>query len=197
MKITQSIAPILFGKKLVATCTIQRNNKPAECNIFELNKKEDSDYFTKQEYKKDWEENTYLHEAVYALEEDLPNEKIFVLENKKKQCLGFALIEIRKDSEAMDLSLLETCKPYSYRNKDRKIKYVGENLITFLAKFAQKENYKKFCIPISSIFAKNFYFNCGFEFGNAAEGLILEESNYGTLIEQNKAHTQGEVKLIS
>ena len=172
MKITQSDKSISFAKKLVATCTIQRNNKTAECNIFELNREEDRDYFYKQECKKDWEENTYLHEVGYALEENFPSERIFVLENKKKQCLGFALIELRNDSKAMDLSLLETCQPYSYRNKDRKIKYVGENLITFLAKLAKKENYEKFCIPISSIFAKNFYFKCGFEFENAAEGLI-------------------------
>lgn len=196
MRICKTTIPISFEKKLVATCTIQRNNKPASCNIYELDRNEDKDYFSKLEQKKDWEENTYLNEANYSLEEDFPREKIYCLENKRKQCLGFAVVEKRYDEEVYDLDLLETCLPYSFRNKERTTKYVGETILSFIAKLAIKDNISKFCVPISSTFARKFYNNCGFEKGKGLDGLVLYDFYFDKLIEQNENHTKGKIELI-
>jgi len=179
---------ISFGKKLIATCCVKKNkNKQVNCNIFELNKKEDSDYFEKVERKKTWEFNTYLHEADFALNEEFPAEKIYSIETRKKECLGYILIE--ETEKSADIGLLETCPIHSFKNKERDIKYIGETLITFCTELAKRHNLGKICVPIMSSKAKMFYLdNCNFVFSNE-EGAILHSSKFDSIIEQNEMHT--------
>lgn len=197
MKISKLISPISFQKKLVATCTVQKDNRPLPCNIFELDKEDDEFYFENIERKKEWETNKYLHEARYALEEEkVPSERFFVLENKKRQCLGFAITEEIEDENILELNLLETCHLHSSRNEDRKIKYVGETLVSFLTKLAQKDELSTFDVPISSKYAKDFYRNCGFKEIGTTGFFRMQNKNFNKLIEQNESNTTGTINFV-
>lgn len=197
MKIKNITNPISFQKKLVATCTVQKDNHPLHCNIFELSKEDDEFYFEGIERKKEWATNRYLHEARCALEEDyVGTERFYTIENKQRQCLGYAIIDRCRTPKSIDLELLETCLPHSSRNEDRRIKYVGETLVSFLTKLAKNENLSELCVPLTAKTAKDFYRNCGFQEKGTTGFFTLKNKDFNQLIEKNEFNTNGTIDFV-
>ena len=117
------------------------------------------------------------------------------MENPKGNCLGYIIVETDFDvPERKDVVYLETCPKYNSSNPKRTIKYIGETLLAFVVKIAQKNNKKFISIPIWSKTAENFYKeNCGFEEKEAC--LYLYRELFDSFLSKNKKHTKSSILI--
>ena len=201
MRIQATNNSINFQKTLKANCKVlDENRKPCECKIYEIDPYKDRNYFENLLSKKSWQNAEYLsfidHDMQY--QHETPNSHIYVLENKKSHCLGYA---IATDGNAhYSIDLLEIAPRYKNDTEGvkGKYKYVGETLVAFLTKKAIKKQKKVIDVDAAHT-ATGFYEQaCGFDFYDPDyDEMYLDESNYQNLIQKNEKHTKGTINLIS
>ena len=207
MKINNLPYNINFEKIHVANCNVVNNKQPVECKIFELDSVEDSDYFNILSDDPNWNGARFLDAQCLGFKEWLaqPNLHHYVLEDYDSKCLGYALINKKDDSCLIDF--IETAPKLKNDNSCESAgnyKYIGESLLSFIAKKMQKLGVKEIeATSISSV--KDFYINrCGFQLVSKAKGfflplfkMALHDSNYDQLIKQNEEHTGASIDLVA
>ena len=136
MQIQTFMSPISFQKSFMSNATVLQDGKPLDCKIFEVNYKDDKDYFDKVQNDKNWKKAVYLDEIVEDFPYDFPYEKIYTIENSKEDCLGYLSIDVF-DKHKLEVNLIETCPKYSIRNEKRGIQNIGQELMNFLVRIAK------------------------------------------------------------
>lgn len=187
---------VYFGKSLVASCKLPRKSGiPLPCKIYEINTTEDRDYFVKLTQKDIWRGGSYVWEMDDEFNSEVWGQKTYVMENKSGKCLGYIAVGTDFDDLNKDgIAYLETCPKYKSANSKRTIKYIGETLLAFAVKIAQKNNMETVRIPVWASTAEDFYKeNCGFK--EDEYGLYLNSSEFQTFLSKNEAHTKSEILL--
>lgn len=199
MKIFSNIS---FGKQLMAKCQVKTTSGGTiPCKIYELDKKEDIDYFCKLRKSEEWEDSEYLEIANQMILSPLLSDDLrtYSIENEQEKCIGFV------STQSFDfipdktyVEFLETCPEYTSKNKKRGIKYIGQTLLTFVVGLAAKEDKKRVCIPVTAPKSKKFYTRgCGFRQDyNGKDGLILNAQSYDKLRVRHKENTGKEIEFV-
>ncbi|MBQ2984557.1 MAG: hypothetical protein IJD57_07165 [Candidatus Gastranaerophilales bacterium] len=153
----------LFQKKLISKSVVLKEKKPCECNVFELDKKQDFDYFQKLQHDRNWRRAKFLKEMDEDLQRDLSYERVFVLETKDKNCLGYICIDDFERENTKQIAYIETCPRYAGKNNKKTYKYIGNALLAFAVQFAQENCADKVTVPYVVSKSKRFYFKSGFK----------------------------------
>ena len=199
MKISQQNSSVSFQKSLVAKAGIIRAGKSRTCKIFRLFKDIDNDYFQQVRNKDKWVNSSFMQEVSDNIK-NLPEQKrIYVLEDKKENCLGFVELIDLPSHNKKEVLFLETCPKYSNSNADRSAKYIGETLLAFVAKLAKKDKNDKVSISVYTQNARPFYVDkCKFiQSSKHSNSIELPKSKFGHLLLQNGLHTKRKMELIS
>lgn len=197
-----------FQKTLRATASLKKNNGSTEvCRIYLLNPNDDKGYFLNQERAPHWHKGTFINNMEYNLYANKfqPEKNIWVLENKKGECLGYITSKENKSNlfyqeekpKCYEIAMLETAPKYrSNSSADDKYMHVGETLVAYITKKALLEG-KKWVELNADFDAINFYKHCFFE-GNQRDScdMILKEENFSHLIKQNEKHNNSIINLI-
>lgn len=197
------IESISFGKKLMARCQIKTNSgeiKP--CEIYELKKEEDIDYFCKLKKNPEWENGEYIEITNQMMLSPLLNKglRTFSLETKDEGCLGYiSTHDFDFIPNKTYVEFLETCPQYTSQNKKRKIKYIGQSLMAFVVGLAQEQNKTRVCITTTAPKSKKFYSRaCNFRQDyNGNDGLILNSQSYQKFLNRHKENTGKEIEFIA
>ncbi|MBQ8475744.1 GNAT family N-acetyltransferase [bacterium] len=191
---------ISFQKQLVAKCSVLKNSRPYKCNLYELDSNEDKDYFTDKKRMREWENAHYWYcfirkfssfSSIFGNEDD---NKIYALEHGNK-CLG--VMEVKEHTNC-DLGVIYLETNPKYRGKGKKsVKYIGETMLSYLAKVAKGNDAEVF-IYNSSESAYDFYISkCGFQEPKGEFATIdLDKSGIDKLIKQNESHTGRKIELV-
>jgi len=195
-----NIDNIQFQKKLMARCAVKNDKRKKFCNIYALEpeKRKDRHYFrTLSMSNDDWKDARFLDALDRQASEYKLNQKTFyVLEDLDKNCLGVCSID-KTDKDKDTLSYFEVVPKNAYRNKDRKIKYVGETMLAFLTKMAKKSGKKYLEVPYVMSDAIDFYIEkCNFEKMLYPNTAIASSSSFEALEKQNKKHTRSKICIL-
>ena len=198
---------INFQKTLKANCKVINCNtqKPANCKIWELDKAEDGDYFEKLEEDENWQNSIFLICQVADFKIPfIPSEHYYVIEDENERCLGYALTEDKADEcKLMYIEVVTSFKNDFLGGREKEYKYIGETLLSFITKKAQKQGAEK--IKLNSIpTAVDFYqSNCGFEVTGISSKypfieteMVLNGSKFNELIKHNEQHTTGKIDMV-
>lgn len=187
-----------FQKKLVAYANVIKNNQPYPCAIYKLEKGIDCDYFIKQGQV--WKKAKYLQPVEAELENNFHNpyigdSEIYVIENKKEKCLGYCHQDtLNKGNEVITL---EVHPRYKHENGKRKVKYIGETLLAFLAKLSQRQKKPTLKIDHATKDSRPFYTEkCGFDDEKNDSSPELKQRSFNALIKQNEKHTKGKIIFV-
>ncbi len=185
-----------FEKKLAANCSVMKNEKPLECSIFELEKDERAEYLEKLSKSKNWLTNCFLDLALFRCHFYNKPFNLFVLEDDES-CLGF--VEVQDDKNTKSINLLEVSNPnsFSFNKEGRSLKYIGQDLMAFVAAKAKEEKIKKIIIPQPSKYALDFYQKaCAFKKDGSKNALYLDVADFDKLIELNQKNTGKKIEII-
>ncbi len=189
---------ISFAKQLRAKCTLRKeDNKPVPCKIYELNPEEDSDYFLKLIDKKYWEKGSYIWEMDDEFKSEVTGQHAYAMETFFGKCIGYIIVDTDYETEenCHNISFLETCPEYRFKENRTSLKYIGETLLAFATSIASKDGANAIKIPKWEPKAETFYKkNCGFKERN--EELTLAKSNFRHFISQNKAHSGLNIDVV-
>ena len=201
MKINLANRQINFGKTLAAKCDLLRqNHRKVECNIFQLNSKDDEDYFEKLWRSTAWKDAKYLCDMDAELNANIEGERIYVLESQAGRCLGYiAMTPSLNNPKHEELVFLETCPKYQKGNTSRSLKYIGETLLAFATGKLDTRETNAIVIKDYSKTGKPFYKeNCGFkETNDANKTLFLPRKSFPSLIAKNEMHTNSKIRYIA
>lgn len=153
------------------------------------------DTFEDALYTRNWDGNFYRKNFITFCPEVEGNtsRSLYTLENDK-EVLG--CVEIKRKKDNMEVFLLEVAPAHSLYNPNRKTKYIGETLLSFLATLAQSENKDLIIIDIADREkTKTFYQQCGFK-NCGKDSAILSYNRLDNLISQNEIHTGAKIELI-
>lgn len=194
MKITNFKA-LSFQKQLVARCSVGNfeNNLPVK--IFHLDQQEDLQELKRAKCQPSWKDNHYLNTLISYFNNDYQKAKYYVMENQNGDVICTSKIVPRGKKD--DLEFIETAPTFSTSNHIRKVKYIGETMLAFLAKDA-KEGKKIIEVPLVAPTpkTKNFYFNqCGFEKHGRA-GAILTKEKIDMFLKKNEKHTGAKIIIL-
>lgn len=199
MKISIQNNNVLFGKSLVASCNVKRKSgELEECDIYELDKKEDFDYFLKLKNNPDWANGRYvtITNNLFLSSYSSKRANMYALEDKLGSCLGYVRTISVDDCEKNEqIEFLETCPTLSSNNKKRQVKYVGQSLVAFVVGLAKRENKQSVYVPIVAQSARKFYQNkCYFKNDTLIRnGVVLENSNYDKLLKKHRKNTHSAI----
>ncbi len=195
------ISRINFQKKLIAKAGLLKDNKPMPCRIYLLERGTDKDYFKTQGQV--WKKAKYLEPVENSLQSrknninDVYESSIYAIEDLKGKCLGYCEYDT-DDKDKNILITLEVHPRYSVKNEKRKIKYIGETLLAFLAKLTAIENKRKLLIFLPVKSAEQFYEEkCGFKKLKGSVNMEMESKNFDALIAQNKTHTKQAIEILA
>lgn len=195
-----SYSKIPFQKKLVANCTVIKDNSAYPCSIYSLSAEEDKNYFKNLEYEKDWIDGDYLSHADYLISKKAGQREFYTIEDKDENCLGFCCTDLI-DKNANRVEVIETVNRAISGNSKSRYKYIGETLLSFLCKLTDKDTKKQelqIDSPMST--ALDFYVKkCGFKFIKTEyeTRLALQKEDFSTLTKQNENHTKGKIELVA
>lgn len=199
MKISNSNFNLSFGKTLTASCGIKTNaGNIKQCNIYELDKNDDKDYFLKLKGNPAWENSQYVdivNSLMFSPHISL-DIKSYAMEDSDGACLGYIrTIADGRKKEKKRITYLETCPQYSAENKKRELKYIGQSLMAFIVGLAKKEDKDRVCIPSVTKSATKFYEKkCCFKKDNVTiDGLILKNKNYDKFLKKHKRNTHTDI----
>lgn len=152
---------ISFGQKIpIAKCHIQdrKNNSVVDATIVEYDCNDLSD-MAEIKNLKNWTYSKFMSDnmsRVFKTKQYLtPSYSFFAIENDKKEIVGIA--STKSIGEELILDSLES-------SPDKKYKYVGKNMLTFLKNYSLSKGLKKIYIPIAVESARDFYIKkCGFK----------------------------------
>lgn len=185
-----------FKKQLVANANVIKGKEPVVCKIYSLSKKEDKTYFADLKHSQDWAGYKLLIGVAYDLKNQPVSSRIYSLEDENEKCLGY--VETRENNDDKEIIFIETCPSEKHQNKERKYKFIGETLMSFVAGLAKKEHAENIVVPSALPEAWGFYTDCcGFyEDKYDIFGLYLPFGEYDNLINQNKENTKNFIKYV-
>ncbi|MBQ8635471.1 hypothetical protein IJX73_03870 [bacterium] len=180
---------IAFQKKLIASSNIIKDGQISPCSIYELdvNNRDDLRYFTKLKGGDNWRKGTFFKD----IENDMlaaADGRYYVLEDSKDGCLAACEVYENTENGTDELIYLETGTTYSSQNSDRKSRYIGETLLSFLVGMAKKTKKAKFTIVDPTPYAYMFYINHGFRENVFDENLSVKSSDFNRILEKNEKH---------
>lgn len=199
MKISNQNSNVLFGKSLVASCSVKRKTGELEkCHIYKLNKAEDFDYFSKLKDSPNWENDKYVSitNGLFLSPYSSKNANLYAIEDKSGSCLGYVRTISVEDCEKREqIDFLETCPTLSSNNKKRDVKYVGQSLIAFIVGLAKNENKQGVYVPVVAKNARKFYLKkCYFKNDTALKhGVVLDNSDYEKILKKHRNNTQSAI----
>lgn len=189
-----------FQKRLIATTSLKEADKKVPCQIYELNSPLDSLYINTQLNHKDWQ-NSYFLELVYKdFAENkfyyYPHINFYTLEKENGDCLAY--LEEIKHKDNRNISFIETVPTMANKNPDRKIKGIGETMIAFLAKYAQRsKNAEEIWIDHPTDSAKWFYKKLGFEHKNKQNtSMYLPVEKIDALVKKNEERNGSKIEFV-
>jgi len=183
-----------FTSRLVAKTSHESGCKRKEYKIYQLNKDDDAHYF--DDMISDWPCPMLVQDARWEFFERRKADEFYVLENSNKEILAFAKISNHK-KDCVELDLIETKPWLAFRHSNRKSKYIGETMLSFLLKRTQMEKNKFFKAPHCISIAQGFYEKCGFEHDEVeARKMFKTRETFDELIEQNEKHTGSKIELL-
>ena len=199
MKIESRIS---FGKTLVATCQIPTTDR-GMCvgNIFELNNREDKDYFEKLKTTPQWNGSKFLRgmDCLMKAGSIGNTNDTFSLENSTGECLGYiSIITHEAPHNKKFIYSIETAPQFSDNKKDKTIKHVGSSLVAFAVGQAKQENRKQVStLAFDSDTRKFFIRHCGFKIGyESSYDCIIEQKHYSKFLEKYKEKMGNEIIFI-
>ncbi len=196
MKINSIHSNVFFQKRAVAKANVLNGSKPISCTIYQLEEDKDWRYFNKQGAA--WKDAEYVdliadYLKMVHCKKDFSYSGVYVIENQYGECLGYCEYGENKDKNT--LYLLETHPKHQNQNVKRKLKYIGETLLAFLAKMSVAKD-GDFEVYYVAKDARDFYAKCGF-LGLTDSKIIVKDKNIlQKLINQNTRHTKKEIELI-
>ena len=159
---------ISFGKKIpIAQCRIQNltTGRFEPATIFELDCKDESDLLEAVKPSTEWEYAAYIHSNMcdkvdlQKIFGDDDSDTFYILQNQHGETLGMSQVEEIYDG-AYDLAYLDT-------KKDKKYKYVGQTLLSTVAREVFKKAGDSFSVYGAVDSAIKFYEKiCGFKLGD-------------------------------
>lgn len=190
---------INFQKKLIAkTYPVDKNNKVSQYKFYQLEPDKDTDYFTN--VINDWQDGILLLDTLSNFHECSKYHKFYVIEDENKKCLGYAQINLPKNSKDIELVNLETKPSLAHRNNKGKSKYIGETMLGFLAKItAENPQRNNFAIPHALLGNEEFYIEkCNFHKYKHGKVLSLHkpQDEFEDLISQNEKHTGKRIEFV-
>ncbi len=191
MRINHCSTKINFKKRLMAECFVLRDKKPMPCTISLLeDKSEDREYLSKVKRSSDWKNSFYLQWASNLLGHE--DYKIYVLEDKQDNCMAFLETSDRYEGFT-NIYLFESMPS----RKSKKIKYLGETMINFLAQITNETN-KKLTVQHSADRAKKFYKKCKFKdtHSNSIFNFVFHKQKLEKLKKQNRKHTGSPIEFV-
>lgn len=197
MRINSAITNLSFQKKLEAYCNIKTNDSAIPCYIYQLDPDEDKFFFQNLNKESAWENSEYMILLGYDLRNTKikPHTSVHEIETKNGECIGcFSLVD---KGMTYCVELLETAPKYQNNKKNSKYQYIGETLLSFVAKLA-KQNGRKEVYLDSAYSAIDFYKNHCF-FKNVeflSNEMHLNRKNFDKLIEQNAKHTGKNIEIV-
>ena len=201
MKIFNSVYKnnIAFERNLAARASVLSENGDAHSvKIYHLNKEDDVNCLKNVINNANWQNNFYLEEAAICFPDDYESEKDYVMEDESGELLCYGILNC-DDKTRNTLKCIETMPSQScYSDKPRRLKYVGETMLSFFVKQTQCE-YKDFYISAIEKRPKTekFYYNqCGFK-PKGKTGAIMELSEEEKFISSNEHHTKNKIELIA
>lgn len=189
-----------FQKKLLATTFLNDSNgEKIPCNFYELNSPIDEVYLKKQEKSENWANSRFFD--VFC--KDFYDKyfyhhyiNFYTMENDNGDCLAY--IEEIKSEDTRSISFLETVPIFSKKTKGRKIKGIGETMVSFLAAYAKKlKNAEVICIDLPTDESKWFYYKLGFE-KPLKEGtlMLLPQEKVDSLIKRNEQRNGAKIEFV-
>ena len=199
MQISSQNSQISFQKSLVSKAGFVRAGKTRSCKIYRLFKDVDNDYFQQIRNKDKWTGSSFMEEVSDNIKNLNEHKKVYVVEDKKENCLGLVELVDLPSHNKKEVLFLETCPKYSNSNSDRRAKYIGETLLAFVTKLAKKDKNDKISISVYTQNAQPFYVDkCKFaQASKTSKSLELPKSKFGHLLFQNSLHTKRRIELIS
>lgn len=208
MRILNFNSDINFQKILRANCKVIKNGLPSKCKIYQLENPQDKDYFDKLSEKECWDGAVFLDRQSENIKDINHEFNIFVMEDEKSECLGYITCADFAVKSVVDF--LETAPKLKHEAasySDESFRYIGETLLSFVAKRAKWKLKSKIELD-STEGSKNFYTKkCGFKHMPANDYyespygslycMVLPYAKFDSLIKQNEEHTQGTINFIA
>lgn len=192
MKIN-SINPLSFQKKLIATATIGQNENPQDVKIFLL-EEGDYKYFSEKLKSHIWQDShseykkrtldSFWWDYVYSADEGRSD---YLVMESDGEIINYAMTDYNKSGKSRKVYYIETA-PFYKTGKNRKYRYAGETMLACIVNLAKKkekpaERVELFYEPS----AKDFYTQqCGFEADD--DCAYLDKTNYDRMLETNVQH---------
>lgn len=203
MKINNSIFNQSFQKRLVANANILKNNQPYPVEIYEVNKKEDEDYFEKLSQNDNWRSANLLK---YVQEQFSKTArlrfthglklKFYTVEDKKQNCLGI----VQVDNSKLNSQEILYIEAQPANKKSKEYKYIGETMLSFLVKQQQSnKRARQLFVPLPLDDARDFYLKSLFCFDSTPWQplrMYLPLNNEESLISINEVHTKSKIELV-
>lgn len=186
-----------FQKRLVASATIQRNNKPQEVKIFHLNEPNDNEILERALNTKEWMGTYYLPDLNVTFLNDFEQNKYYVMEDKKGKLLCASVVNER-GKKKNKLEYIETAPRLSKYNKgERSAKFIGETMLAFIAKKGKKDK-KELVIPnvAQRPETKKFYFDQCRCNPAGQRGAKMPFGVIDFFVKRNESHTKGVIEIL-
>lgn len=172
-----NICPVSFGKKLyLDKCQIKDNEQnkfvPASLVQFDCNDISDVDEMFAGGQKWQFRQAVacQMYHANDTKDIQTSSYSFFAIENSQKEIVSIA--QVKRFGRDLVLDILES-------EPDKKYKYCGINMISFLKKYALSNNFKRIYIPNPVKTAKDFYTKkCGFREVRNSTALELTKHNF-------------------
>ena len=192
MKIS-SLNNVPFQKRLVASCAISGSLGKIPCSIYQL-EKGDENYFENLSCIPGWKDGCYILSADFDVKDGYID-SMYVMEDKKNNCLGYTELVDAKDERNV-IEFLEVKPVCRKRNFKRTKKYVGETLLNFIAQISEKmgKDTVHIIFPVRS--AYDFYTKYGFKKVIGEVGLKLNRKEAIELQNTNYKHTGSKIEFI-
>lgn len=196
---------ISFQKHLVAKAGVMQDKKTMPIEIYKLDFPQDKFYVhEKLVDNASWSNSYFARSMDIAIKSEEYNlddtERLNVYSAEKDgECLGLMETYTNDYADYEKLSYIETCPDCSSKNKERNVKYIGQTLISFLAKLIEDNGENKtIYVPYVVGHSRNFYDKCGFQaIKNSKIAEYLEPDKYKKLIKTTEKKTKSQITLIN
>ena len=186
-----------FQKRLIANCAVLKEEQPKSCKIYKM-EAQDQDYFKNLFNEESWQ-NAYYLENIDAMMKyrTLGGRQIYSMEDGNDKCIAFCEV----DHECIDsdiLEFIEVAPKIASSNGERKTKYVGETLMSFLMKYALQNGKQMLAVDSPSERAEDFYLKtCGMSERTILKrrDFIIKEKEINKLLAKNESHTGSNIEI--
>ena len=208
MKLQNISNSMHFQKTLKADCKVLNSStkEPVNCKIWELDKEEDKDYFKNLEKDQNWQDAIFLKNQVEDFDKWLSetDRHYYTIEDENEKCLGYTLTE--NEDDECKIIFLETATSFKNdipKERGKRYKYIGETLLSFVAKKTQEAGGKEISLRSMPTAISFYEEKCGFKRKRLILEvpslphfeMVLDKSKFDSLINQNETHTTSKINI--